>query len=216
MPGTLVPSRAIALIARLDGMADRGAATRERILDAAALLFTQHGVRAVSTNRIAAAAGVSPGNLYYWYADREAIVRALYARFVAEHDELWAALGGPDVGVDHLLSALSAAAETSARHRWLVRDLVGLVHADPELEATYRRVRDERRALFRQVARRWRAAGDVRAVDDERLDDVVDALWVLAEAWWPFAELDAADPDPRTGERLARAVLEPYLTGGAS
>ena len=55
----------------------------------------------------------------------------------------------------------------------------------------------------------------VRAVDDERLDDLVRALWVLSESWWPFAELDDPDPDPEVGARLARAVLEPYLTGDA-
>jgi AcrR family transcriptional regulator len=192
-------------------MADRGAATRERILAAAAALFTQHGVRAVSTNRIAAEAGISPGNLYYWYADREAIVRALYDRFLAEHDELWGGLEATPAGFARLPEALAASARISARYRWLVRDLVGLVHADPELERTYRHVRTARLEAFRTVARAWRAAGLVRDVDDERLDDVVGALWVIAETWWPFAELDDTDPDPEIGARLARAVLEPYL-----
>ncbi len=196
-------------------MPDRGAATRERILSAAAALFTEHGVRAVSTNRIAAAAGLSPGNLYYWYRDREAIVRALYDRFVAEHDELWPTLDASAAGLQRLSDALAAAAQISGRYRWLVRDLVGLVHADPELEASYRRVRRARLEAFRGLARGWRAAGLVRDVDDERLDDVVGVLWVLAETWWPFAELDDPDPDPEVGARLARAVLEPYLVPGA-
>lgn len=195
-------------------MVDRGAATRERILTAAAALFTEHGVRAVSTNRIAAEAGISPGNLYYWYRDREAIVRALYDRFVAEHDALWGGLAGTREGVDGLFAGLAAAAQVSVRYRWLVRDLVGLVHADPELEATYRRVRRARFEAFAGLARAWRAAGLVRDVDDERLDDVVGALWVVAETWWPFAELDAPDPDPAVGARLVRAVLEPYLVAG--
>jgi AcrR family transcriptional regulator len=196
-------------------MADRGAATRERILSTAATLFTELGVRAVSTNRIAAAAGISPGNLYYWYADREAIVRALYDRFLAEHDELWSALDGTAAGLARLREALGASARISARYRWLVRDLVGLVHADPELEATYRGVRARRLAAFGTVARAWRAAGLVDDVPDERLDDLVGALWVLSESWWPFAELDDPEPDPEVGARLARAVLDPYVTGAA-
>jgi AcrR family transcriptional regulator len=196
-------------------MADRGAATRERILTAAATLFTEHGVRAVSTNRIAAEAGVSPGNLYYWYRDREAIVRALYDRFLAEHDELWVPLDATPEGLDRLFDALSASARISARYRWLVRDLVGLIHADPELEATYRRVRQARFEGYRELARGWRAAGLMRDEDDERLDDVVSALWIVSETWWPFAELDDPDPDPEVGARLARSVLEPYLTAGA-
>ena len=51
-------------------------------------------------------------------------------------------------------------------------------------------------------------------MDDDRLEDLVQALWILAETWWPFAELDSAEtaPDPRTGERLLRAVIDPYLS----
>ena len=118
-------------------------------------------------------------------------------------------------GLDRLFAALGASARISARYRWLVRDLVGLVHADPELEATYRRVRRARFEAFGALARGWRAAGLLRDEDDERLDDVVGALWIVAETWWPFAELDDPDPDPEVGARLARSVLEPYLTGGA-
>ncbi len=42
--------------------------TRGRILDAALRLFNQRGTAAVSTNHLAAAAGLSPGNLFYHFA----------------------------------------------------------------------------------------------------------------------------------------------------
>ena len=45
--------------------------TRGRILDAARRLFNERGTAAVSTNHIAAEAGLSPGNLYYHFADKQ-------------------------------------------------------------------------------------------------------------------------------------------------
>ena len=54
----------------------RTARRRTAILDAARHLFTQHGIDPVTTNQIAAEAGISPGNLYYWFRSKAEIVRA--------------------------------------------------------------------------------------------------------------------------------------------
>ena len=52
--------------------------THDRILDTALRLFNQSGTAAVSTNHIAAALGMSPGNLYYHFRNKEAIIRDLF------------------------------------------------------------------------------------------------------------------------------------------
>src|SRR5215207_8143314 len=54
--------------------------TRDRIIDTAITLFNEQGTGPVSTNHIAQAMGISPGNLYYHFRNKEAIVRAIYAR----------------------------------------------------------------------------------------------------------------------------------------
>lgn len=56
---------------------ERAAETRQRILDAAAHVFSEHGYAAGTTNRIAERAEVSIGSLYQYFPNKDAVLRAL-------------------------------------------------------------------------------------------------------------------------------------------
>jgi AcrR family transcriptional regulator len=187
--------------------------TRDRVLNAALELFNERGSTAVTTNHVAASAGISPGNLYYWFSDKEEIIRELYAQFVAAYEGVWGTGDGP-VGLtpEEVLASLAEGTELSRRYAFLARDLLGLLHADAALAAEYRAVRARRIEAFTGLARSWRARGLIRPLDDESVDDLVQALWVIAETWLAFAELDGSGTDAQDGTRLLRVVLRPYLT----
>ncbi len=74
-----------------DGQPRRRQARGERrigeILEAAAALFGEVGYEKATTNAIAAAAGISPGSLYQFFPNKEAIAQALADRFVAQMRE---------------------------------------------------------------------------------------------------------------------------------
>jgi TetR/AcrR family transcriptional regulator, transcriptional repressor for nem operon len=57
----------------------KGQATRERIVRAAAELMYRHGVAGTSTPAIRDAAGVSSSQIYHYFADKEALTRAVIA-----------------------------------------------------------------------------------------------------------------------------------------
>ena len=57
----------------------RGVLRVEEILQAAGALFTELGYDNVTTNMIAARAGVSPGSLYQFFSNKEAIAQAFAA-----------------------------------------------------------------------------------------------------------------------------------------
>jgi AcrR family transcriptional regulator len=61
----------------------RSAKSLDLILDAAERLMQQRGVVETSTVDVAACAGVSVGRLYYWFPDKDAVVRAVLTR--SEH-----------------------------------------------------------------------------------------------------------------------------------
>lgn len=57
----------------------KGAATRGRIVAAAAGLMLERGVAGTSTDDVRAAAGVSTSQIYHYFADKNALVRAVIA-----------------------------------------------------------------------------------------------------------------------------------------
>jgi AcrR family transcriptional regulator len=58
----------------------RAQETVEAVLDAVVRILKREGVGAVSTNRIAAVAGVSIGSVYQYFPDKRAIFLALHER----------------------------------------------------------------------------------------------------------------------------------------
>ena len=61
---------------------ERSRQSVEMILEAVQRVVDRHGVEAVTTNRIAEAAGVSIGSLYQYFPDKKAIFAALHDRHV--------------------------------------------------------------------------------------------------------------------------------------
>lgn len=65
----------------------KGEQTRERILDVALTLFRERGYEATTMRLIAAGAGVSVGNSYYYFPTKEHLVQAFYWRMHVERVE---------------------------------------------------------------------------------------------------------------------------------
>jgi AcrR family transcriptional regulator len=63
---------------------DKGRATRNRVLDAAAALVFEHGVAGTTLDDVRAAANVSKGQLYHYFTDKEDLVHAVIDRTVQQ------------------------------------------------------------------------------------------------------------------------------------
>ncbi len=86
-----------------------------QLLDAAAEVFAEVGYEAATTNAIAARAGVSPGSLYQFFANKEALAEALAERFVEQLHSLQEDTLTPDLVhlpldrlIDHIVDPLIA------------------------------------------------------------------------------------------------------------
>ena len=77
---------------------ERSERSRRQILDAALALFSKQGYRATSVREIGDAAGLSIGNVYHQFPDKETIFQTLL-------DEYWAAIASPEFPFNKALFA---------------------------------------------------------------------------------------------------------------
>src|SRR4051812_15016027 len=63
----------------------KAARTRSAIIDAALTLFRERGYEATTMRAIAAAAGVSVGNAYYYFDSKEQLIQGFYDRAQVDH-----------------------------------------------------------------------------------------------------------------------------------
>lgn len=191
--------------------------TRRRILDAALRLFNERGTAAVSTNHIAAAAGLSPGNLYYHFAGKQEIIRALHDRYAGAHEGLWDPGLGGQASLAMLRANLALAMELTWQYRFLERELLALLRADPRLAASYRDVYQRRLGQWVWFGEQLAADGTLQPPrPPATITDLATAIWLLAASWLPFLEITGDPHDPQQvarGGDLVLAVLAPYLAG---
>ncbi len=110
--------------------------TRSRIVQASLELFNLQGERSVSTNHIAAFMNISPGNLYYHFANKQQIVAVLFDEYEAMVDDF---LGPPlrPPGLEAKRYYLETLLSFTWKYRFLHRDLEHLLESDPALRVRY-------------------------------------------------------------------------------
>lgn len=193
--------------------------TRERIIDAAICLFNEAGTGPVSTNHIAQAMGISPGNLYYYFRNKEEIVHAIYDRLRPAWEVAVTPQADRPPAVADLRHLLAGHVRIVWAYRFYYRELPALLRRDPELAREYRAVRRAGIANIETLLRQFVDAGILVVPDaDSALPELAQVCWILADFWLPFAELgdDPIGPaDLDRGVALILRVLRPYFTADA-
>ncbi|KAF1054888.1 MAG: hypothetical protein GAK43_00627 [Stenotrophomonas maltophilia] len=159
--------------------------TRDRIVQESLALFNAQGERAVTTNHIAAHLGMSPGNLYYHFRNKQMIIAELFAEYEARVDGFLRLPEGRALTVDDKTFYLEALLAAMWRYRFLHRDLEHLLESDPQLAASYRafarRALDHAQAIYQGFV----DAG-ILAMDAAQLDALVLNAWIILTSWVRF------------------------------
>jgi AcrR family transcriptional regulator len=189
--------------------------TKDRILDAALDLFNRQGTGAVSTNHIAEAAQISPGNLYYHYRNKEEIIRALFERLFALWDVTLVLPEDRLPTLDDLRRLVRANFEIMADYSFVYREIVALLRQDGALRERYLAVRQRGYQGFREAIGALVGAGILIAPPDEAtVERLADLCWLISEFWLSELEVSGADIYESQMERgidLMMQVLRPYI-----
>ena len=189
--------------------------TRDKILDTALTLFNKDGTAAISTNHIAEAAGISPGNLYYHFRNKEEIIRELFERLFAATDQGFDLPKGKTPTLDDLKKYVRTIYKILWEYRFAYRELVALLRNDSELRNRFLLVRKRGFEGFHQLFNAFVSAGIVRAPETpEAIENLAEIIWMITEFWLNSLELSGKtvnESQMEHGVQLMMQILEPYL-----
>ena len=148
------------------------AANRERILDAARRLFSEHGLEA-SMDDVARAAGVGAGTLYRRFATKEALLDAILGEVLERYHTLSIEALREDDAFAGLELLLEQTARLQLENRAFLDVIALRLRDEPRLAAARERVRP----LIEQLVANAQAQGTLRA--DLAPADVQVLVWEL-------------------------------------
>jgi AcrR family transcriptional regulator len=155
-------------------LSPRAAATEAALLDAGERLLAAGGLEAATSTAIAAAAGVSTGTFYAYFADKHALLAALFA---ARLDDLVDRVEGVltadnllDLGLEATLArAVDLVVEGYRAHAPVLRAALARVPVRDDLRTLYWARHARSVTVLERFLRRGAAAGMVRGGDVEVL-----------------------------------------------
>lgn len=194
----------------------KGAATRALITETALRLFNEESASDVSTNQIAAEAGISPGNLYYYFRNKEEIIRALFPAIRDGIAEPLTYPKGEPISAERMANDYVSAIEVLWRYRFFFADLIGLGQRDPELAAMIQALQDDTIVTMADMYQDIMDQGDMVAVDQKTKELLALNSFLVWFSWVSFMDR-ASDPRKMREQRLADgalaclAIIDPYL-----
>jgi AcrR family transcriptional regulator len=198
------------MVAKVDGNTLRTQRTRARVLAESLRLFNERGEANVTTGAIAAELGMSPGNLYYHFRNKDQIVEELFARFEARIDVQPGPSGGGPEAIEDLWLYLHLMLEAIWDYRFLYRNLDDLLARNRRLRDHFARIIALCESLVEARAMRARP-GEIRALARNVL--------VVATYWLNFRPLlgTHGEPAEEVGEGAFQvmSLVAPYLVGSA-
>ncbi|MCF4165475.1 TetR/AcrR family transcriptional regulator [Zavarzinia compransoris] len=176
--------------------------TRDRIADVARDLFNEYGYLAVTTNRIARACGISPGNLYYHFRNREDILWYLFEG-VENHVRQLFLTGGAarGDGLERLRRQMTEAGAILVEFRFFFPDHVAIIRREERLEEAFRSLQ---RGVTEAVAANLAQMTGETAAQSLALSR---ALWIVATGWVSFLLVQGERVDMDSIEGMVDTVI---------
>ena len=197
-------------------MSTPGVKTYDRIVEESLALFNQQGERNITTNHIAAHLGISPGNLYYHFRNKEEIISQIFLQYRAFFAERFTMINEQALTLEDLANYLDTAFEAMWRFRFMFYDLPNLLARDPKLQADYHSFVDNELAdILNRMFRGLVQFGLLKMGDDD-IAPLITNIWLVAKYWFSF--LQSAKPDTpvteadsRRGTHQVLMLLKPYV-----
>ena len=193
--------------------------TAERIAVVTLELFNRFGEPNVSTTMISSELGISPGNLYYHFPSKDALVNHLFDQYESAMLSLLDAAGDVQ-DIEDAWFFLHSLFEQVWNHRFLYRDLNNLLSGNRHLEKHFHEVLEHKTHALRMMLESL-AANGLMAIDPDSVETLSANMAVMVTYWLSYEyvrdprramEPESAGVALSRGARHVLALLSPYLS----
>lgn len=191
--------------------------TRDKIIETTIQLFNEQGTKGVTTNHIAAAIGISPGNLYYHFRNKEDIIRAIFEQMDAYGLEQYQQIldrfqPGSLETMEQTFVMIQA---YNWRYRFFKRELTSLILNDQLLKERFLQTHHTMLGVIRQSNDYSVATGTLKPMPEKEMTLFTEEIWLVTLFWLNYLEVGGEEVNDKTLRRgidLLRNVIRPHLT----
>ena len=191
--------------------------TRDKIIHASIALFNEQGERNVTTNHIAAHLGISPGNLYYHFRNKEDIIFCIYEEYARKLLlDTFPTVSSDAQPLDTIISYMDAVFQAMSKFRFFYANLPVLLSKNPDLREKYVEVQH---AISERVEKMLLSLRDENMIQfsDDELPDMVSILRLVNTFWLSFYQTQRVNPEIDAsafyeGVLKILVIIKPYTT----
>lgn len=184
---------------------------KEDILEIARTLFNETSTQSATTNHIAKAMKISPGNLHYHYKNREEIIRLLYIQM---RQEMSLSVEELPKSIETLHKHETILIEIQWKYRFFFKEMLSLFSKDSLLEDLYIKDNIAHRRRIRQVMNNLIINEELFIQEEEDIDYLVDSISLSWQFYSSFLHtlgeaLNASSAQDAI--KYTTAAMKPYL-----
>ncbi len=180
--------------------------TRNKIIKTALQLFNERGTESISTVHILKEMGISPGNLYYYFKNKEEIIREIYELMIQDYQNNWdfSSIDNPDFNI---FAKIIGNLRIFFKYRFIMNSMVTLSNNDEILKQRAFEIKAIRQAELTEYFLEMENRGIMDfGHDKDKVKKIVSVLWFVGEFWLMKKELNNEKI-----EELTREIELEYL-----
>ena len=159
--------------------------TKDRILQASLQLFNEKGERSVTTNHIAAELGISPGNLYYHFRNKNEIIKELMSKYQQETLDMLALPEERVLNANDKIHYFQVLSSQLWTYRFLHRDVYHLIENNEDFKKMYPRFAGQVMKQGHKIYQAFVDAGLMQMTSSE-IEALIINLWIVLTNWTNF------------------------------
>lgn len=159
--------------------------TKQRILQISLQLFNERGERAITTNHIAAELGISPGNLYYHFRNKQDIIKELMTLYQQQTIAMLALPEDRAVNANDKIRYFQVLSGQLWQYRFLHRDVYHLIENNDSFRKLYPRFAGQVMQQGQKIYQAFVDAGLMQMTASE-IEALIINIWIVLTNWTNF------------------------------